>query len=428
MSDAGKGNSVGWTNSAPFMTSSAPRVAYFPDSFHEVNGVAHTSRHFEAFARRRNLPFLCVRAGDRPKPLMEDGNVWTLELPRSFLSFALEKDLRFDPAFLRHVPLIGDVLERFRPDLIHITGPSEVGLLGAALAHHFRLPLAASWHTNVHEYAARRVNWFLRLLPKQHSAATSQKIENRAMAVAAWFYRKAKVLFAPNPELCALLESNTRRPCFLMPRGVDAELFHPAKRTRDPDDPVRVLGFVGRLSVEKNIGLLVEIEHDLDQNEKKNQQEPIRDEGKTEKFVIVGHGGDEARLRERMPRAEFTGVLRGEALSRAYSNMDLFVFPSHTDTFGNVVLEALASGVPAIVTPDGGPRTIVRDGVTGRIVPDDQFTSAIKEILSNPDRHAEMRMAARAYALTASWDSVFEGVYAAYQRLTPAAQQSAAAD
>jgi hypothetical protein len=102
-------------DSAPLtpLCSAPPRVAYFPDSFHEVNGVAHTSRHFEAFARRRNLPFLCVRAGDRSQALSEDGNVWTLELPRGFLSFALEKDLRFDPAFLRHIPLIGEVLERF---------------------------------------------------------------------------------------------------------------------------------------------------------------------------------------------------------------------------------------------------------------------------------------------------------------------------
>ena len=394
----------------------APRVAYFPDSFHEVNGVAHTSRHFEAFARRRNLPFLSVRAGHRPQSLIEDGNVWSLELPRGFLSIPLEKDLRFDPAYLRHLRLIADVLDRFQPDLIHITGPSEVGVLGAFLAHRRHLPLAASWHTNVHEYAARRADWFLRLLPKRRSAAAGQKIENLALATAAWIYRKAKVLFAPNPELCALLERSTGRPCFLMPRGVNAEIFHPAKRTRALDDPVHILGFVGRLSVEKNIGLLVEIEKNLVQDQETSQ----------EKFLIVGHGGDEAWLRERLHRAEFTGVLRGEELSRAYANMDLFVFPSHTDTFGNVVLEALASGVPAIVTPDGGPRTIVRDGVTGRIVPDEGFAPAIREILSDPARHAAMRRAARAYAVTASWDSVFEGVYAAYARLFPAAERTAA--
>ena len=186
-------------------TAPVPRVAYFPDSFHEVNGVAHTSRHFEFFARSRDLPFLCVRAGDRAQAVIEEGNVWTLELPRSFLSFVLEKDLRLDPAFFRHIPLISEVLERFKPDLVHITGPSEIGILGAGLAHHLHLPLAASWHTNVHEYAARRAEWFLRLLPKDQSTAAGQKIEDLALATAARFYSMAQVLFAPNPELCALL-------------------------------------------------------------------------------------------------------------------------------------------------------------------------------------------------------------------------------
>jgi glycosyltransferase involved in cell wall biosynthesis len=394
--------------------SAPPRVAYFPDSFHEVNGVAHTSRHFEAFARRRNLPFLCVRAGDRTQSLIEDGNVCTLELPRGFLSVALEKDLYFDPIYLRHIPLIGDVLDRFKPDLIHITGPSEIGMLGAALAHHLKLSLAASWHTNVHEYLVRRSEWFLSRLPERQSAATAKKIQDLALATAGILYSRAGVTFAPNPELCAQLEQVTHRPCHLMPRGVDAELFHPAKRKRDPDDPEMVLGFVGRLSVEKNIALLVEIQQELDLM------------GVTGcRFMIVGHGGDEAWLRERLRHAEFTGVLRGEALSTAYANMDLFVFPSHTDTFGNVVLEALASGVPAIVTPDGGPKTIVRDGETGRIVADEKFAPAIAEILADHAKHAAMRIAARAHALTASWDSVFEGVYAGYAGILPRRESTA---
>jgi len=388
------------------MNSSVPRVAYFPDSFHEVNGVAHTSRHFEAFARRRNLPFLCVRAGDRAESLVEDGNVVTLELPRGFLSFALEKDLRFDPAFPRHVPRIEDVLERFKPDLIHITGPSEVGILGAGLAHHMGLPLAASWHTNVHEYAARRSEWLLKLLPPHHSAATEQRIEDLTLAAAAKYYSVAQVLFAPNLDLCAKLEQLTGRPCHRMPRGVDAELFHPSKRRRAAGGPERVLGFVGRLSVEKNIAGLVAVQDELERMGVENFR-----------FLIVGQGGDEAWLRERLHRAEFAGVLRGEELAAAYAGMDLFVFPSHTDTFGNVVLEALASGVPAVVTPDGGPRTIVQDGLTGRIVPDAQFATAVAGILGDAEKHAAMREAARAYALTASWDSVFEGVYAAYDEI-----------
>jgi glycosyltransferase involved in cell wall biosynthesis len=385
-----------------------PRVAYFPDSFHEINGVAHTSRHFEAFARRRNLPFLCVRAGDREESLTRDGNVWTLELPRGIFSFGLEKDLRFDPAFLRHVPQIEDALARFAPDLIHITGPSEVGMLGAGLAHHLDLPLAASWHTNVHEYAARRADWFLRMLPKERAEATGQKIEELALAASAKFYSVARVLFAPNRELCALLERTTGRECRLMPRGVDAELFHPAKRVRKADDAEFVFGFVGRLSIEKNVAQLVAVQDELERMGVENFR-----------FLIVGHGAEEPWLRERLHRAEFAGVLRGEALSAAYASMDLFVFPSHTDTFGNVVLEALASGVPAIVTPHGGPCTIVRDGETGRIAPDEGFAAAVAEILTDTAKHAAMREAARTYAETASWDAVFEGVYETYETLVP---------
>ena len=196
----------------PALRDRTPRVAYFPDSFHEVNGVAHTSRHFEAFARRRNLPFLCVRAGDRAQAFIEDGNVWTLELPRGFLSFALEKDLRFDPAFLRHIPLIGEVLERFQPDLIHITGPSEVGMLGAALAHHLR---SAAGRQLAHQ-CARVPGAPLGLVsaPAAPAPIRRRPAKNRrlTMAAAAMFYSTAQVLFAPNPELCALLERTPAGP------------------------------------------------------------------------------------------------------------------------------------------------------------------------------------------------------------------------
>jgi glycosyltransferase involved in cell wall biosynthesis len=95
--------------------------------------------------------------------------------------------------------------------------------------------------------------------------------------------------------------------------------------------------------------------------------------------------------------------------------MDLFIFPSHTDTFGNVVLEALASGVPAVVTPDGGPPSIIREGETGLIVRDKDFTAAIAGILGDPLEHARMRQAARMHGLSASWDTVFETVYDGYR-------------
>ena len=396
-----------------------PRVAYFPDSFHEINGVAHTSRNFVAYASRHELPFLCVRAGSRPHQTEQHGTVRTLELPRSEIAVGMEKDLAFDPLFWRHADTIEDELHRFQPDILHMTGPSELGIFAAYFAWKLQIPLVASWHTNVHEYAAKRIGWLTNLLPNDMVLATEQHVEAGSLDITTRFYSFAKILFAPNSELCSMLAKSTGRPCHLMQRGVDTTYFSPEHRTRperQPGDPF-VLGYVGRLSREKNVALLPVIEREL------------RDAGINARFLIIGHGVDEEALRNQLPKADFPGGLRGQALSEGYANMDLLVFPSHTDTFGNVVLEALASGVPAIVTPDGGPKFIVHDAASGKpetgVVTDDSgFAKAIAEILRNPARLDAMRTAARVYALTCSWDAVFDRVYNAYSQLPGAASES----
>ena len=381
-----------------------PRVAYFPDSFHEVNGVAHTSRNFVAYAQRRGLPFLCVRAGTREISFEQVGEMRTLELKRSRSSVRMEKDLKFDMLFWRHGEAIRRELERFRPDVIHITGPSELGMFGAYFSWEMGVPLAASWHTNLHEYAARRMGWLTERMAASRGAAVERGVEAGALWTVSQFYKLAKVLFAPNDELCKMLERTTGRPCFLMQRGVDTEWFSPMHRTRDANDTTVVLGYVGRLSVEKNVALLVRVEREL---------AAMAVFGT--KFLIVGHGNDEDALRRDLKEAEFAGVLRGAALAQAYANMDLLVFPSHTDTFGNVVLEALASGVPAVVTRDGGPKFIVRDGETGFVTDDDRFAAAVAELVRDRARRDAMRVKARAYALGCSWDAVFDRVYAGYE-------------
>jgi phosphatidylinositol alpha 1,6-mannosyltransferase len=381
-----------------------PRVAYFPDSFHEVNGVAHTSRNFLAYAQRHGLPFLCVRAGTREISFEQVGELRTLELRRSRGSVRMEKDLEFDTLFWRHGGAIRQELERFRPDVIHITGPSELGMFGAYFAWEIGVPLAASWHTNLHEYAARRMGWLTGSMAESRGAAIEGGVETGALWVASQFYKLARVLFAPNDELCRMLERTTGRPCFLMQRGVDTEWFSPMHRTREAGDRTVVLGYVGRLSVEKNVTLLARVEREL----------AAAGVGGV-RFLIVGHGSEEAALRRDLKEAEFAGVLRGPELARAYANMDVLVFPSHTDTFGNVVLEALASGVPAVVTPDGGPKFIVRDGVTGFVTEDDHFAEAVAELVRDRARLEEMRSKARAYALGCSWDAVFDRVYAGYE-------------
>jgi phosphatidylinositol alpha 1,6-mannosyltransferase len=387
----------------------SPRVAYFPDSFHEINGVAHTSRNFIAYAKRHQLPFLCVCAGE-PSDMHSDavsqhGEVQMLQLKRSNLAVRLESDLCFDLFFFRYSTLIEETLRKFKPDLIHITGPSELGLFGAYFAWKLNISLVASWHTNVHEYASRRVERFTQWLLGDSGEAVGRGIEESIFDTTALLYKQANVLYAPNPQLCSLLKQKTGRPCHLTPGGVDTNVFTPARRTRGMNDGRIVLGFVGRLSIEKNIALLPKVDTEL------------HAQGIAVEWMIVGHGSEENMLRRQLSTANFAGVLRGDALAVAYANMDLLVFPSHTDTFGIVVLEALASGVPAIVTPGSGPATIVRDGDTGRVIEDAVFAGAVIDVLRDRKKHLLMREMARVHALSYSWDGVFDRVYMGYNDL-----------
>jgi glycosyltransferase involved in cell wall biosynthesis len=381
---------------------STPRVAFFTDSFHEVNGVALTSRQFDAFAFRRKFPFLSVHAG--PKTEVETiGSVTTVELQRSNAAFALESDLSFDPLIWTHRARVLDEICTFKANLIHVTGPGDLGMLGAYIAHHLKIPLAASWHTNVHEYAARRFEKLFAFVPEKPLQQISQAAERGALAGAAQFYKIANLLFAPNQELVELLHQRTQKPCFLMQRGVDATLFNPARRT--PGIRPFTIGYVGRLSPEKNVRFLAQTERSLLEAGYSNFR-----------FLIVGSGFEKEWLAENMSHAEFAGVLEGEALASAYADMDVFAFPSRTDTFGNVILEALASGVPTIVTSEGGPKFLVKHGLNGFVSQhDNEFIDAIKLLMSNSHMLDSMSTAARQYASSIAWDTVFEKVYGYYE-------------
>ena len=379
------------------------RIAFFTDSFHEVNGVALTSREFVAFAQRNSIPLLSVHAGPA-NDTVQEGSITTVQFQRGRFRWNLEHDLAFDWLFLRHRKRLRAALEGFRPDLVHITGPNDAGILGAMLAYELRVPLVASWHTNLHEFAASRLDNFLGLLPVFPRSPIVDWVEKEVLAQCVRFYRLAKIVFAPNPELVAMLESRTRRPSFLMRRGIDTNLFSPLRRVRS--DREFVIGYVGRLSPEKNVRLFSQIERAL------------TEAGCTDyRFLIVGEGSERAWLRSALQRSELPGILRGEELARAYASMDVFVFPSSTDTFGNVVLEAMASGVPAIVTSEGGPKFLVTPGQNGEIVSAPAgFAEVILNLRNRPELLARMRGQARSTAERFSWDSVFQDVHSAYDQ------------
>ena len=365
--------------------------------------MANTSRQFEGFARKRGFPFLIVCAGGANGTVV-DGSVTRTMLRRSRVGFRLDKKHFFDLAFWRHYARAEKAVRDFAPDLIHVTGPSDAGQLGVLIGRRLHIPLAISWHTNLHLYAERRASGFVGLLPPGWREPVACKIRDASLGILFWFYGLGEILFAPNSELMVMLSKGTGKPVCPMHRGVDTSLFTPERRDRTDGD--FVVGYVGRLTVEKNIRQLADIEKSLAELGVPNVR-----------FSIVGQGAEENWLASNMRRADLPGVLTGEPLARAYANMDAFAFPSRTDTFGNVVLEALASGVPAIVTDSGGPQFLIREGETGFVARSTaEFAARIRSLVDDREKLQQMRQAARADALAASWDAIFEGMYADYER------------
>ena len=378
-----------------------PRVAFFTDCFHEVNGVALTSRQLDAFAARRGYPFFSFHIGPETRTTT-DGVHTTMEIARGERLLRLDSDMFFDLEFLRYRTAAVEAVRQFAPDVVHITGPGDCGILGVIAARELKIPLVASWHTDLHKYAGRRLVQWLEFLPDFIKSKLDLGAEKGALAATLQFYKMAKVTLAPNPDLVTMLLEGTGRPCFLMRRGIDSTVFSPSRRTRPVGDPTVVLGYVGRLSPEKGIRLLADVEQALGPGDYR--------------FLIAGQGGEREWLGANLRQADFPGVLRGEDLATAYANMDLFLFPSRTDTFGNVIQEALASGVPAAVFAEGGPKFLVEPGVSGiRAETDTEWVARIVDLVRDPSKLAGLRSRVLAQKLDRTWDGVFEDVYAAYR-------------
>jgi phosphatidylinositol alpha 1,6-mannosyltransferase len=307
---------------------------------------------------------------------------------------------------------VAAALRAFRPDVIHAVSPGDVSEIGVYLAKRMKLPLAISWHTNLHEFAAMRLGKMLRWMTPSLCKSAMNFSESQILKAVLAFYRLGDVLYAPNTELIDMLRERTGKPVFHMKRGIDTQLFTPAKRT--VNDGMPRMGYVGRITPEKSVRFLRELETAL----LAAGVPPFR-------FLIVGDGSERAWLSRNLKAADLPGTLRGEDLAQAYANMDIFVFPSRTDTFGNVVLEAFASGVPAIVTSAGGPKFIVREGISGfASISDGEFVEYTARLLCDEQLRSRMARAAREQACGESWDSVFEKVYEGYKEAIAAKRLS----
>jgi phosphatidylinositol alpha 1,6-mannosyltransferase len=381
------------------LSDSQPRIALFADTFDEANGVATLSRHLTEFARVRGIPFLLIR-GAVETSFTCDGSLQTLELKRGPAAFPIDKSLYFDPLLARHKKVVIDHIQSFKPDLIHIMGPGDVGILGVWMAHILSLPSVASWHTNAHEYLSRRLSGVLNLLPKKLRDRAACTVERQTLRGLLRFYRSARFTLAPNQTMVNLLHAGTGRPAFFMPHGVDLTGYRPVPHNGNANGAF-VIGYVGRLTTEKNVRLFPRLERELLAAGERNY-----------KFLIVGDGGQQKWLEKHLQNVEMTGVLRGSELAAAYGRMDAFIFPSLTDTFGLVILEAMASGVPVILAPEAGRRVGIEDGVSGFLA--DDFSPSLRRLMHDQPLRTAMGCAARKFAAGNSWDSVFEQLYRTY--------------
>ncbi len=362
------------------------RIALFSDSFHELNGVGTVSREFANFAQRRDLPFCRVHSGPQTRVARSESAL-NIELKRG-LAFPLDKDLYCDPFLSRYRNFVLKQVRDYRPDLIHITGPGDMGVLGFWISNILSVPMVASWHTNLHEYAARRLHRSL----GARGAAVAECLSLKALMA---FYRLAHFVLAPNQTMVDLLAERTRRPAFHMKHGVDTARFSSLRRGSNGKF---CIGWVGRLTPEKNVRAFAELESRL-----------LAAGERDFKMLLVGDGSERNWLRAHVRTATMPGFLQGDELANAFAGMDAFVFPSQTDTFGLVILEAMASGVPVVLSTKSGNRVGIRHGIEGFLCED--FTEGVLGLMRGKELRESMGQASERFAHSRTWDGVFEDLY-----------------
>lgn len=228
-----------------------------------------------------------------------------------------------------------------------------------------------------------------------------------------WFHKTFKKLFVPSEDTLERLKRHGFLNMEIWSRGVDCELFRPsyplpAIRKAYGIEKKYLLTYVGRLAPEKEVKLLFEIAHSI--------PPPLNEQIQ---WLIVGDGPLREELEKTAPpNMSFSGFLKGKSLAEIYAASDLFVFPSPTETFGNVVLESLASGTPVIAANSGGVKNIIQSGTNGILCKPSsalEFTNAIIQLLNSEHKRFQMGIEARKYALTQKWEHIFEQLVGNYK-------------
>jgi glycosyltransferase involved in cell wall biosynthesis len=307
-----------------------------------------------------------------------------------------------NPPFYRelYVPLppfgpVKRALDDFKPDIVHVATEATMGLMALRHVRRRGWPVVSSFHTNFDQYAAHyRIGW----------------MTGTVWRYLRWFHNRTLETYVPSRATIAELETRGLERLVLWPRGVDATFFRPDRPNRDalrarlgfgPDDVV--IAHVSRIAAEKNVAYLGAA------------LERVEASRPSARLLIVGDGPARPALEKTLgPRAAFVGYRTGDDLADHYAASDVFAFASLTETFGNVVLEAMASGLPVVAVRAGGPGDIVSHGETGFLVEPDQKPEAFADALLRQVDDATLRNTlsrnARSHAESQSWDAIMLGL------------------
>ena len=291
-------------------------------------------------------------------------------------------------------------LDRFAPNVIHVSSPDLSGHRAVSWARRQRLPVLASVHTRFETYL-RYYN--LAWLEPAMEAAIRR------------FYRRCDALVAPSESMAQVLrERRMNYDIGIWSRGVDRELFHPGRRdmawrrAQCIADSEVVVGFFSRLVMEKGLDVFSDAIDEL-----RSRNIPHR-------VLVIGEGPAREWFENRLPAAVFAGFLSGAELARAVASMDVLFFPSVTETFGNVTLEAMACGLPVVAAAATGSESLVDDHVSGRLIRPGavhHFAEAVRAYVEQPALRARHGAAGEARSLQFGWDRINQTVADTYLRL-----------
>lgn len=278
-----------------------------------------------------------------------------------------------------------------RPDVVHVATEGPLGWAALSAAQKLGIPLASSFHTNFHSYSRHYGFAFL---------------TRPALAYLRWFHNRTLLTLSPTVELNQQLAADGFKNVRLLSRGVNTRVFSPTHRDAGlradwgigPNDLAVV--HVSRVAAEKNFPLLL------------RAFETIRQNQPAAKFIVTSDGPLRRKLERRHPWIRFTGSLPRESLARHYASADLFLYPSLTETFGNVVIEAMASGLPVLAFHYAAAARFIRNGENGATAPlgaPDNFISSALKLASDRAQRQRLGIAARATAETIPWSRVIDG-------------------